>query len=63
VLKYKPGIKNVESADGWAIEVGDFAGTYKMSANGNPVSVQGEGMRLLKRQSDGSWKFALVGLK
>jgi ketosteroid isomerase-like protein len=63
VLKYAPEIKEVEIADGWAIEVGDFAGTYQMSANGKPVSVQGEGMRLLKRQSDGSWKFALVGMK
>ena len=29
----------------------------------NPVSAQGEGMRVLKRQTGGSWKFALVGLK
>lgn len=63
VLNYKPDIKDVELADGWAIEVGDFAGTYEMSAKENPVSVKGEGMRVLKRQSDGSWKFALVGLK
>jgi hypothetical protein len=34
-----------------------------MSAKDNPVTVSGEAMRLLKRQSDGSWKFALVGLK
>lgn len=34
-----------------------------MSAKDNAVSVQGEGMSVLKRQSDGSWKFALVGLK
>jgi len=34
-----------------------------MSAKDNPVTIQGEGMRVLKRQSDGSWKFALVGLE
>lgn len=63
VLKYAPNIKIIKIVDGWAIETGDFAGTYQMSAKGKPVSVQSQGMRLLKRQSDGSWKFALVGLK
>ena len=63
VLKYAPEIKDVQIADGWAIEVGDFAATYRTSAKDNPVSVNDKGMRLLKRQIDGSWKFALVGLK
>jgi uncharacterized protein (TIGR02246 family) len=63
VLKYAPDIQDVQIADGWAIEVGDFVATYKMSANDDPVSVHDKGMRVLKRQSDGSWKFALVGLK
>jgi ketosteroid isomerase-like protein len=63
VLKYAPDIKDVQIADGWAIEVGNFAGTYKISAKGDPVSTEGKGMRVLKRQNDGSWKFALVGLK
>jgi ketosteroid isomerase-like protein len=63
VLKYAPEIKDVQIADGWAIEVGDFGGTYRMSAKDNAVNVQGEGMRVLKRQRDGSWRFALVGLK
>jgi len=63
VLKYMPSIRDVRIVDEWALEVGDFGGTYKMTANGTPVTVQGKGMRLLKRQTDGSWKFALVGLK
>jgi ketosteroid isomerase-like protein len=63
VLKYAPDIKDIQFTDGWAIEVGNFEATYKMSAKDNPVSVNDKGMRLLKRQSDGSWKFALVGLK
>jgi ketosteroid isomerase-like protein len=63
VLKYAPEIMDVQIADGWAIEVGYFAATYQMSAKDNPVSVNNKGMRLLKRQGDGSWKFALVGLK
>jgi ketosteroid isomerase-like protein len=61
VLKYAPDIKDVQVADGWAIEVGYTEATYKMSAKDNPVSVpRTQGMRLLKRQSDGSWKFARV---
>ncbi len=63
VLKYAPDIKDVQIADGWAIEVVNTEATYKTSAKDNPVSVQNKGMRVLKRQSDGSWKFALVGLK
>ena len=63
VLKYAPEIKDVQIADGWAIEVGSVEATYRLSAKDNPVNVNDKGMRLLKRQSDGSWKFALVGLK
>jgi hypothetical protein len=29
-----------------------------MSAKDNPVSMQSNDLRVLKRQSDGSWKFA-----
>jgi len=63
VLKYAPDIKDVQIADGWAIEVVNSEATYKTSAKDDPISVQNKGMRVLKRQSDGSWKFALVGLK
>ena len=63
VLKYATDIKEIQIVDDWAIEVGNTEATYKMSANDDPVSLNFKGMRLLKRQSDGSWKFALVGLK
>jgi len=63
VLKYAPDAKDVQIVDGWAIEVISGESTYKMSAKDNPVTVTGKSMRVLKRQSDGSWKFALVGLK
>jgi uncharacterized protein (TIGR02246 family) len=62
-LKYAPKYKDVQVADGWAIEIIYGESTYKMSAKDNPVTVGDESMRVLKRQSDGSWKFALVGLK
>ena len=66
VLKYAPDLNTVQIAivDGWAIEAGYSEATYQMSAKDNPVSLpRTQGLRLLKRQSDGSWKFALVGLK
>ena len=66
VLKYAPDYKDMQTAivDEWAIEVGYTDATFKMSANAAPVSPpRAKGMRLLKRQSDGSWKFALVGMK
>jgi hypothetical protein len=66
VLKYAPDYKEMQTAivDEWAIEVEGTAATYKMSANATPVTTPStKGMRLLKRQSDGSWRFALVGMK
>jgi uncharacterized protein (TIGR02246 family) len=63
VLSYVSEIKDIQFSGDWAIEVGNVQATYKLSAKGAPVNVNDKGMRLLKRQSDGSWKFALVGLK
>jgi uncharacterized protein (TIGR02246 family) len=64
VLKYAPIITEVRIADGWAIEVGNADAAYRMSAKDEPTSVNEKGgVRVLKRQSDGSWKFAVVGLK
>jgi len=35
-----------------------------MSSKDEPVTVKAQGVvRVLKRQPDGSWKFAVVGLK
>ena len=58
VLKYAPEIQDVQVADGWAIEWVYYEATYKMSAKDNPVSTRRKDLRVLKRQSDGSWKFA-----
>ncbi|HTP70429.1 MAG TPA: nuclear transport factor 2 family protein [Dongiaceae bacterium] len=63
VEKYAPAISEVQIVDGWAIEVGTFAASFKMSSKDSPVNVNDKGVRVLKRQSDGSWKFAVVGLK
>jgi uncharacterized protein (TIGR02246 family) len=58
VLKYAPEIQDVQVADGWAIEWVYYEATFKMSARDNPVSLRRKDLRVLKRQSDGSWKFA-----
>ena len=64
VLKYAPVITEVQIVDGsWAIEVGTFDATFRTSAKDQPVSVSDKGVRVLKKQADGSWKFAVVGLK
>jgi ketosteroid isomerase-like protein len=63
VLKYSPDFRDLQIVDGWAIEVVDANAKFKMSANDDPVTVQQKLLRVLKRQSDGSWKFALVSLK
>jgi hypothetical protein len=64
VLKYAPTGTEVRIAGGWGIEVGNADASYRMSAKDEPVSVNEKGgVRVLKRQSDGSWKFAVVGLK
>lgn len=60
VLKYVPEIKDVQLADGWAIEWGYSEATVKMSAGSEPITVRAKGLRVLKRQADGSWKLARV---
>jgi hypothetical protein len=60
VLKYSPEFKDLQIMDGWAIESVDANGTFKMAAKEEPVTVQQKLLRVLKRQSDGAWKFALV---
>jgi ketosteroid isomerase-like protein len=63
VLKYSPDFRDLQIVDVWAIEVVDANATFKMSAKDDSVTVQQKLLRVLKRQSDGSWKFALVSLK
>jgi|SRR5579864_5101100 len=55
-LCYKPEIKDLEIAGDWAFEWGYFS--YKESANAKPG--RGKVLRVIKRQPDGSWKFARV---
>ncbi len=60
VLSYAPEFKGVQIADGWACEWGNSEAKFKMSPEGPPLSLRATGLRVLRRQSDGSWKFAVV---
>ncbi len=59
-LSYKPDIKDLRIAGDWAFEWDDFEVAYKASATGEPTSLRGKALRVLRRQPDGSWKFARV---
>jgi ketosteroid isomerase-like protein len=62
VLSYAPDIKNIhlQIADGWAYEWGETDAKLQLSPDSPPVSMHGKGVRVIRRLSDGSWKFALV---
>lgn len=58
VLSYRPEIKDVQIAGDWAFEWNDFEASYKESPDGKTVSLHGKALRVLKKQSDGTWRFA-----
>jgi ketosteroid isomerase-like protein len=55
-LCYKSEIKDVRIAGDWAFEWGYIS--YRDSSNPKPM--RGKVLRVMKRQPDGSWKFARV---
>jgi uncharacterized protein (TIGR02246 family) len=60
VLGYKSEIKSLEFGDGWAFEWTHFDVSFQESAGSEVKSFRGKGLRVLKREPDGSWKFARV---
>jgi ketosteroid isomerase-like protein len=60
VLAYEPRICDVEVVGDRAIEWGYFRYVYRMRAGGTRRVFVGKLLRILKRQSDGSWKFSHV---
>jgi ketosteroid isomerase-like protein len=60
VLSYAPTFREIQIADGWAYEWGETDAKFMMTAEGPPVSLHIKGVRVLRRQSDGSWKMALT---
>jgi ketosteroid isomerase-like protein len=55
-LCYKSEIKDVQITGDWAFEWGYIS--YRDSSNSKPM--RGKVLRVMKRQPDGSWKFARV---
>jgi hypothetical protein len=60
VLRYAAKYKNIQIEDSLACEWGEHESKFKMSPDTPPVSWHGTGFHVLKRQSDGSWKFAVM---
>jgi len=63
-LSYKTDVQDIVVTGDWAIEWGYFEASFIASAGAKPVTIHGKQLRVLKRQSDGSWKFArIMGLE
>jgi ketosteroid isomerase-like protein len=59
VVTYVPEIKDVTITDGWAFEWGIFTASYVEASGAEEKPLRGKLLRVLKRQSDGSWKVAI----
>jgi ketosteroid isomerase-like protein len=57
VLKYEPEVKNLEVAGELAYEWGYFTATQQAMPGDKPMSFRARFLRVLRLQSDGSWKF------
>src|SRR5262245_60964011 len=57
VLSYVPETKDLTMLDGWAVEWGNFTASYIESAGGEVKQIGGNRLMVLKRLSDGSWKY------
>ena len=53
---YKPELKDLQISGDWAFEWGYFS----YNEAGMPKPIRGKVLRVIKRQPDGSWKFARV---
>jgi len=60
VVSYKPEIKDLQIVDGAAFEWDTFEARYQETEKGEVKGFRAKALRILKRQPDGSWKFARV---
>jgi len=60
VLSYTSKYKNLQVEDGLACEWFEKEAKYRLSPESSPVSWHAEGLLVLKRQSDSSWKAVMV---
>jgi len=59
-VKYVPDVRDVQVAGDVAYEWGYFDAAQKSSDQQAPVRVRAKLLRVMKRQVDGSWRFARV---
>jgi ketosteroid isomerase-like protein len=57
---YRPEIRDVRVVGDWAFEWGVFEGGYREAANKPVETIHGKVLRVLRRESNGEWKFARV---
>jgi uncharacterized protein (TIGR02246 family) len=60
VLTYVPVVKEIRVAGEWAFEWGTFSSSYRLTPAAEVQKVRGTVLRVLRKQSDGTWKFARV---
>jgi uncharacterized protein (TIGR02246 family) len=58
ITDYTLSMNEVKVAGDWAFEWGTYAGTVTPAAGGEPARSAGKVIRVLKKDSDGSWKIA-----
>jgi ketosteroid isomerase-like protein len=57
VLSYVPETRDLTMLDGWAVEWGNFTGSYVDSASGEVKQIRSNRLMVLKRLPDLSWKY------
>jgi ketosteroid isomerase-like protein len=60
ILKYSPRIESLEIRGNVAYEWGRFAATVKEGADSPTSELNGRFLRVMAKQSDGSWKFTRI---
>jgi ketosteroid isomerase-like protein len=60
VLRYVPKYKNIQIENGLACESFERDIEFKLSPDIPATSWRAKGLQVLKQQSDGSWKFAVL---
>lgn len=57
-IEQTASIEEVQVAGDWAFTWGTEKFVLALKAGGAPIQMEGKGMSILRRQPDGSWKFA-----
>jgi ketosteroid isomerase-like protein len=60
VFSYVPKFENIQIHDDLAFEWLEANATFKLSPESQPATLNAKGLRVMRRQSDGSWKFMVL---